>query len=64
MLGFMEPLLVPVTEACRLLSVSRTVVYELIARGELRPIKVGARTLFAASELERYVSARLAESHT
>lgn len=45
-----------VDEACRLLSVGRTSLYELAKTGELKLIKVAGRTLVPRSELERLTS--------
>jgi excisionase family DNA binding protein len=42
-----------VDEACRLLSIGRTSLYELAKRDELRLIKIAGRTLVPRSELER-----------
>ncbi len=42
-------------EAGELLGVSRTVVYELIGRGDLRSTKVGRRRLVAASDIARFI---------
>jgi excisionase family DNA binding protein len=48
----MDKLLYPVPEACQQLGISRSALYDLMARGEIHPLKVGARTLFPAAELE------------
>lgn len=42
-----------VKDACKRLSISRSFFYLLVKRGDLRPIKLGRRTLIPASELER-----------
>ena len=42
-----------VDEACQLLSIGRTSLYELAKRDELRLIKIAGRTLVPRSELER-----------
>ena len=42
-----------VDEACRLLSIGRTSLYELAKRDELRLVKIAGRTLVPRSELER-----------
>ena len=49
------PLLVGVSNACSLLGVGRSYLYQLIAAGRLRPIKVGKRTLFQYADLVRFV---------
>ena len=43
----------PIDETAALLGVSRRTVYELIARGELRPVRIGARQRIPADELAR-----------
>jgi len=50
-----------VPEACRRLSIGRSMFYELVKRGEVRVIRIGSRTLVPESELEKLVAARLAE---
>jgi excisionase family DNA binding protein len=50
----MQPLLVSITESCRLLGVGRTKLYELIASGELRIRKIGRKSLISMSDLERW----------
>lgn len=41
------------------LGIGRTSVYALLDSGDLTPIKIGRRTLVAASEIEEYVAKRL-----
>ena len=43
----------PINESAALLGVSRRTVYELIRRGTLRPVRVGARQRIPAAELAR-----------
>ncbi|WP_062356327.1 helix-turn-helix domain-containing protein [Pseudoxanthomonas mexicana] len=56
------PLAHTVPNACHRLSVSRTTLYELIARGEIRHFKAGARTLIPEEELRNYIAKQLAHS--
>lgn len=42
-----------VDEACRLLSIGRTSLYELAKKNELQLIKIAGRTLVPRSEIER-----------
>jgi excisionase family DNA binding protein len=42
-----------VLDACAALGISRTSLYELVKRGELKLIKIAGRTLVPRSELER-----------
>lgn len=46
-----------VTEAARMLRMSRAQLYNRIHDGVLKPQKDGSRTYFTRSELERYVAA-------
>lgn len=57
-----QPLAHRIPDACRRLGVSRTTIYELIKAGELRPIKIGARTLITEADLLRVISSRLGAS--
>lgn len=45
-----------IDEACRLLSIGRTSLYEMAKRNEIQLIKVAGRTLVPRSELERLTS--------
>ena len=42
-----------VDEACHMLGIGRTSLYELVKSGELKLIKIAGRTLVPRSELER-----------
>jgi len=53
----MARLLHPLSEACEQLGIGRSTLYELIAAGVIRTVKIGRRTLIAHDELERYVQA-------
>lgn len=50
-----EPLAYSVNEACRVSSLGRTRLYELIAEGRLRARKIGNRTLIPASSLRALI---------
>lgn len=50
------PLAHAIPTACRRLGVGRTMLYELIKRGELRAVKIGGRRLIPESELKRLLS--------
>ena len=43
-------------DACGRLGIGRSKLYELIAAGDLKVIKIGRRSLIAESELHRYVT--------
>jgi excisionase family DNA binding protein len=44
-----------VAQVCDRLNVSRRTFYNLVASGELRPVKVGSRTMLRSAELTRYL---------
>ncbi len=58
----LAPRLLRVERAAKLLGISRSTAYELVASGELRSIKVGARRLVPVDELDGFVARRLPES--
>lgn len=43
----------PVNEACHAMGIKRSLLYELIKRGEIEPVKIAGRTLIPRSEIER-----------
>jgi len=51
-------LLLPISEAAHLLSISRATVFRLIRAKQLTPRKIGRRTLLATEELRRYAEGR------
>ena len=55
--GLLPALRFEVSEAARILRMSRAQLYNRINDGALRPQKDGARTYITRSELERYVEA-------
>ena len=54
------PRLIPLNEVSRITSLKRTALYELIKAGELRPVKLGKKTVFSEAEVCAWVDARLA----
>ena len=50
-----RPLLVSVEEAAGLLGIGRTTLYELIRRGDVRPIRIGRCVRIPQRELEAFV---------
>lgn len=46
-----------ISEACYSLGISKSQLYKLVASGVIRPIKIGARTLFNTREVSRFVDA-------
>jgi excisionase family DNA binding protein len=51
-----------VPEAMALLSLSRSVIYELMRAGQLKFVKVGRATLIPAVAIREYVQTLIAES--
>ena len=51
-----EPLLYRVPEAARVLSLSRSVIFELIRSGRLRSVKEGRTRLIPASAIRDYIA--------
>ncbi|WP_247258077.1 helix-turn-helix domain-containing protein [Pseudomonas moorei] len=51
----MAPLSVSVEESARILVISRSATYELIAQGEIKTFKIGRRRLALASELKVFI---------
>lgn len=56
------PLLLRVAEAAALLSVSRSSLYQLIASGEVRVVRLGRTVRIPRQELERLAASRLSEA--
>lgn len=58
-----EPLLLRVEDVAKLTSLSRTVIYELIARHKLQPVlKIGRSTRVPRSTVERWLAAEIAQA--
>jgi excisionase family DNA binding protein len=53
------PRLVTITDACRQLQISRTFLYRLLDRGELRSVKLGRVRRIPAGDLDELVARRL-----
>ncbi|MGH6839946.1 MAG: helix-turn-helix domain-containing protein [Methylocella sp.] len=49
------PLLFSIPEACAKLGIKQNSLFNLIKAGQIRPVKIGARTLFPADEIFRFV---------
>lgn len=50
-----RPLTVRVRDACRLTGIGRSKLYELIASGDIKTIKVGSMTLIPTASLEQFL---------
>lgn len=51
----LEPLAYSINEACRVSSLGRTRLYQLIAEGRLKVRKIGKRTLIPAASLRALI---------
>lgn len=51
-----DPICVRVPEACRLLSIGRSKLYELIASGDVECVKIGTGTRITTASLRRLVA--------
>lgn len=58
------PLAHSVTAACERLGVGKTTIYELIKAGEIRPFKIGRKTLIPENDLLRVISTRVAANES
>lgn len=54
------PRLIAIPETLNRTSLCKTALYERIKAGELRPIKLGKKTVFAEAEITAWVNSRLA----
>lgn len=52
-----EPLLLRVTEVARLMSLSRSTVYQLVAKGEIQVVRIGSAVRVPRTELVRLTEA-------
>lgn len=53
-----RPAAFSIPEAAQQLSISRSAIYRLIDRGELRRVKIGSRAVIPASEIVRLLEDR------
>ena len=49
-----SPVLLSVQQTCSALGIGRSLLYRLVADGDLRPVKARARTLFIAGEVSAW----------
>ena len=54
----LEPLAYSIREACRISSLGRTCLYQLIREGRLKTCKIGKRTLIPAASLRALIDGR------
>ena len=53
-----EKISVTINEASEMLGLGRSTIYRLINSGDLKPRKVGKRTLFIVSELREFICSK------
>ena len=51
---------IPLPEVTRITTLHKTTLYQLIKAGELRPIKLGRKTVFSEAEIFAWMESRLA----
>jgi excisionase family DNA binding protein len=51
-----EPLSVDISEACRLIGLGRSKLYELLTAGEIQSVKVGKRRLVPMASLRAWLA--------
>lgn len=56
------PRLLDLQEVTRRTTLRKSALYELIAAGELQPIKLGAKTTFLESEVTAFINRKVAAS--
>lgn len=54
-----KPILVSVPEAMRMLGIGRTKFYQLVSAGDIRLVKIGAKSLASVVSLERFTASLL-----
>jgi excisionase family DNA binding protein len=57
----MQKLIVSIPEAAKVLSLSRSTIYELMDAGELTKVKFGRRTCITVDSIKAAVKARIGE---
>jgi excisionase family DNA binding protein len=56
----MQPLL-DISQACRILNLSKSKIYKLTSRREIRFIKAGSKVLFRPEDLQSFIDGHLVE---
>ncbi|GLO23896.1 helix-turn-helix domain-containing protein [Pseudomonas putida] len=51
-----QPLALGIDDAARVIGVARSMLYEIVARGDLPSFKLGRRRMILAKELEMYIN--------
>jgi len=51
-----EPLLLNVFDACRMVGISKSLLYEILSAGQFPPpVKINSKTLFRTADLRKWV---------
>lgn len=58
MTATLNPLTIPIPEACRLIGIGRSKFYELVASGEIPAVRLGRRTLIPLDALRAFIEAK------
>lgn len=54
-----NPRLIALPAVSQITSLKKTAIYQLIKAGEIRPAKIGRKTVFSEAEIYAWVDARL-----
>lgn len=57
-----QPLALGIDDAARVIGVARSMLYEIVARGDLPSFKLGRRRMILAKELETYINRMAVEN--
>ena len=60
-MNYESPRLIDVPETSKKTSLRKTKLYELINAGELRPIKLGRKTVFSEQEVNAWIEKQIAK---
>jgi excisionase family DNA binding protein len=58
----LDPLLVSVPEAARMIGLGKSKFYELVKIGDFKIVKLGGRSLVSTDELRAYVAAKVTQA--
>ena len=53
---------IPIEEVINIIGLQRNTIYTLIKKGELKSIKIGARTVFSRAHIRQWMDAKIATS--
>lgn len=57
-----NPAALSTVQACQVLSLGKTKLFELLATGQIKGFNVGRKRLIPQSEIERFIAARMQEA--